>query len=111
MHFQVAPVTEHRLVATWSDGGVVSIWDASKHVILLDSPSVGGASGKKPFGHKDKPLFTFTGHQVGEGEREGRRRGGERGRGGGRGGREGAIDNRERERIADLCIKPNSPYP
>ena len=34
-------------------------------MILLDSPSaVGGASGKNLSGHKETPLFTFSGHQV-----------------------------------------------
>ena len=64
-HFQAAPLAEHRLVATWSERGVVSVWDVSKHMILLDSPSVsGGASGKILTGHKETPLFTFSGHQV-----------------------------------------------
>ena len=62
---QAAPIAEHRLVATWSERGVVSIWDVSKHMLLLDSPSaVGGASGKNFSGHKETPLFTFSGHQV-----------------------------------------------
>ena len=62
---QAAPITEHRLVATWSERGVVSIWDVSRHMLLLDSPSaVGGASGKNLSGHKERPLFTFSGHQV-----------------------------------------------
>lgn len=62
---QVAPLTEHRLVATWSEKGVVHIWNADKHVLLLDRPSVGGASsGKTITGHKEAPLFSFSGHQV-----------------------------------------------
>ena len=62
---QVAPLTEHRLVATWSEKGVVHIWNADKHVLLLDRPSVGGSSsGKTITGHKEAPLFSFSGHQV-----------------------------------------------
>ena len=62
---QVAPLTEHRLVATWSERGVVHVWNADKHVLLLDRPSVGGASsGKTIAGHKETPLFSFSGHQV-----------------------------------------------
>ena len=62
---QVAPLTERRLVATWSEKGVVHIWNADKHVLLLDRPSVGGASsGKTIAGHKEAPLFSFSGHQV-----------------------------------------------
>ena len=51
-------------MATWSERGVVNIWDASKHAILLDSPSVGRASSKGLTGHKESPLFSFSGHQV-----------------------------------------------
>ena len=63
---QAAPLTEHRLVATWSERGVVSIWDVSKHMILLDSPTLSGgaAAGKNLTGHKETPLFTFSGHLV-----------------------------------------------
>ncbi len=53
------------IVATWSEKGVVSIWDTSKHVILLDAPRAGGgASRNKLTGHKEKPLYTFSGHKV-----------------------------------------------
>ena len=56
---------EHGIVATWSEKGVVNIWDTSKHMVLLDAPSAGGgAAGKKLTGHKEKPLFTFSGHKV-----------------------------------------------
>lgn len=55
---------ERHLVATWSDRGVVGIWDCSKHVLLLDAPSAGGTAGKNLKGHKETPLFTFSGHQV-----------------------------------------------
>lgn len=55
---------ERHLVATWSDSGVVGIWDCSKHVLLLDAPSAGGMAGKNLKGHKETPLFTFSGHQV-----------------------------------------------
>ena len=61
---QVAKKVERTLVASWSEKGVVHIWDTSKHAILLDSPSVGGASAKSLTGHKEKPLFSFSGHQV-----------------------------------------------
>ena len=56
---------DKHLVATWSERGVVHIWDTSKHVILLDAPKAGGgASRNKLTGHKESPLFTFPGHKV-----------------------------------------------
>lgn len=62
---QVAPNMEKSIVATWSEKGVVNIWDTSKHVILLDAPRTGGgASRNKLTGHKEKPLYTFAGHKV-----------------------------------------------
>ncbi|KAL5484641.1 hypothetical protein EMCRGX_G021171 [Ephydatia muelleri] len=61
---RVASMEERHLVATWSDSGVVGIWDCSKHVLLLDAPSAGGMAGKNLKGHKETPLFTFSGHQV-----------------------------------------------
>ena len=47
--------------------GVVNIWDATRHVIMLDAPSTGkrgGALGKKVEGHKQSPLCSFDGHKV-----------------------------------------------
>lgn len=61
---QATFLEERHLVATWSDRGVVGIWDCSKHVLLLDAPSAGGAAGKNLKGHKEAPLFSFSGHQV-----------------------------------------------
>ena len=46
-------------MATWSDRGVVGIWDCSKHVLLLDAPSAGGPSGKNLKGHKEAPFCMF----------------------------------------------------
>ena len=41
------------------------MWDISRHVILLESPSVGvAAPGTLLRGHQDIPLFTYTGHEV-----------------------------------------------
>ena len=52
-------------MATWSDRGMVHVWDTSRHVILLDSPSVGvAASGAQLRGHQDIPLYTYPGHKV-----------------------------------------------
>ena len=52
-------------MATWSEKGVVNIWDASKHVILLDAPRAGGGASKnKSIGHKETPLYSFNGHKV-----------------------------------------------
>ena len=62
-HTQVAPLTEHTLIASWSEKGVVNIWNGDKHVILLERPSAGAAS-KALTGHKEAPLYTFSGHQV-----------------------------------------------
>lgn len=58
-------MTENRLVASWSEKGVVNIWNTTKHLILLDRPSA-GASGMGLNGHKETPLYSFTGHQVQE---------------------------------------------
>ena len=62
---QAAPLMEKSIVATWSEKGVVNVWDTSKHVILLDAPRAGGGVSKnKQAGHKEKPLYAFTGHKV-----------------------------------------------
>ena len=56
---------DRRIVATWSERGVVNVWDVTKHVVMLDAPKAGGgASGSKPTGHKESPLFSFPGHKV-----------------------------------------------
>lgn len=63
---QVAKGVQRCLIATWSERGVVNVWDTSRHKILLDSPNVGGASSSSSHlrGHNETPLFTFTGHTV-----------------------------------------------
>ncbi|KAL8269364.1 hypothetical protein Esti_006699 [Eimeria stiedai] len=47
-----------RLVAAWSERGVVGIWDIDAHLKRLDDP---GAAGPPPDPHK-KPTFEFKGH-------------------------------------------------
>ncbi|KAL8434578.1 hypothetical protein Efla_000094 [Eimeria flavescens] len=49
-----------RLVAAWSERGVVGVWDIEEHLKRLDDP---GAPGKRPppDSHK-KPTFEFKGH-------------------------------------------------
>ncbi|CDJ70365.1 Wd repeat protein, putative [Eimeria necatrix] len=47
-----------RLVAAWSDLGVVGVWDIEKHLKRLDEP---GAAGPPPDPHQ-KPTFEFKGH-------------------------------------------------
>ena len=65
MFLQLAENVQRQLIAAWSERGSVSVWDASRHVILLDSPSVGvAASGAHLRGHQDSPLFSYSGHQV-----------------------------------------------
>ena len=64
---QVAPQVEHHhMVATWSEKGVVNVWDTRRHMLLLDAPKAGGGGGggTKLGGHKDTPLFSFSGHEV-----------------------------------------------
>ncbi len=54
-------------MATWSEVGVVNIWDATRHVVMLDAPSTGrkgGAMDKKGEGLKQSPLCSFDGHKV-----------------------------------------------
>lgn len=60
----MAPISTRSIVATWSEAGKVHLWDITKHSLLLDSPSVGGASATAIKGHKETPLFSFVGHQV-----------------------------------------------
>ena len=36
----------------------------TKHNLLVDTPTASGASMNALKGHKDKPIFTFAGHQV-----------------------------------------------
>ena len=55
--------TNRQLVATWSDKGLVHVWDATKHVALLDSPSVSSGN-QRLKGYQDNPLFTYSGHKV-----------------------------------------------
>ena len=66
LHFlQVAEGIQRQLVATWSERGSVHVWDTSRHVILLESPSAGvAAPGTLLRGHQDSPLFIYTGHEV-----------------------------------------------
>lgn len=66
LSLQVADLgSQRQLVATWSERGSVHVWDTSRHVILLESPSVGvAAQGTLLRGHQDSPLFTYTGHGV-----------------------------------------------
>ena len=52
---------EKRIAATWSDSGSVHIWDITKHALLIDTPG-GVKGGSKPIA--DKPIYSFTGHQV-----------------------------------------------
>ncbi|CAI8026292.1 Glutamate-rich WD repeat-containing protein 1 [Geodia barretti] len=63
---RVAEGVQRNLVATWSEQGTVSVWDTSRHVILLDSPSVGGAEASAAClrGHQEDPLYAFSGHQA-----------------------------------------------
>lgn len=52
-------------MATWSEKGVVNIWDTSKHVILLDAPKAGGGASRNNLtGYKETPVCTFSGHKV-----------------------------------------------
>ena len=58
---KMAPLLpDKRLVATWSDRGVVSIWDVTKHAVAMDTP------GNQKMGKtlKEQALFSFSGHQV-----------------------------------------------
>ncbi|KAL8442924.1 hypothetical protein Emed_007068 [Eimeria media] len=48
-----------RLVAAWSERGVVGVWDIDEHLKRLDDP---GAAGAPPDPHK-KPTFEFKGHK------------------------------------------------
>jgi ribosome assembly protein RRB1 len=58
---RVAPLLpEKRLVAAWSDRGVVNIWDITKHAVSMDIP--GRQKGGQPL--NDKPLYSFSGHQT-----------------------------------------------
>ena len=59
--FQVAPIPNRHLVASWSETGKVHIWDVGAQINALDTP---GSSKNQQFGDKVKPIFTFAGHQV-----------------------------------------------
>lgn len=60
-YIQVTSLDKHTIAATWSEAGSVHIWDITKHALLLDTPTA--ASAKMLKGHKENPLFTFSGHQ------------------------------------------------
>ena len=63
----MAPLLDKTIVATWSDVGMVNIWDATKSVIMLDAPSTGrkdAIASRNSAKQKQTPLCTFAGHRV-----------------------------------------------
>jgi len=62
--YQATTIGDKTIVATWSEVGVVNIWDASRHIIMLDAPSTGMKGSVSSEGHKQPPLCSFDGHKV-----------------------------------------------
>ena len=59
----MAPLIEKTLVATWSAKGQVNIWDMTKYMTELSGP-VPQTTYCSVNGLEEKPLFSFSGHQV-----------------------------------------------
>lgn len=58
---RVMPQAPH-VVASWSDAGIVHLWDVRPHLRLLDAAEGRGVAPAVPRGYG--PVYTFTGHET-----------------------------------------------